>query len=134
MNTISELHLEKAENEFALAKMILENSIKLDLRVGKIIEIEEHPNADKLFVMKVDLGEGKGKERTIVAGLRGYYQKEDLKGKRAIFVANLEPAKFRGIESNGMILAAATNDRKEVVFLKPKDDAKEGTKLEFMEG
>ena len=110
-------------------KIKYDNFVKLDLRVGKIVKIEEHPNADKLFVMKVDLGEGKGNERTIVAGLKGYYKKEELKGKRAIFVANLEPAKLRGVESNGMILAAVSEDRKEVVFLKPEKDIKEGTRI-----
>jgi len=110
-------------------KIKYDDFAKLDLRVGKIIEIEEHPNADKLFVMKVDLGEGKSKERTIVAGLRGHYKKEELEGKKAIFVANLEPVKLRGIESNGMILAAVSDERKEVVFLKPEKDIKEGTKI-----
>ena len=108
-------------------KVKYEDFTKLDLRVGKIIEANEHPNADKLFVMKVDLREGKEKERTIVAGLRGYYKKEELKGKKAIFVANLEPAKLRGIESNGMILAAVSEDRKEVVFLKPEKEVIAGS-------
>jgi methionyl-tRNA synthetase len=103
---------------------------KLDLRVGKILDVSEHPNADKLFVMKVDLGEGDGKERTIVAGLRKYYTKEQLIGKKAIFVANLEAAKLRGVESNGMILAAATEVEELVVVIVPeKQDIKEGSKV-----
>ena len=112
-----------------MEKVKYDDFAKLDLRVGKILNVEEHPNADKLFVMKVDLGEGKGKERTIVAGLRNYYKKEELEGKKAVFVANLEPVKLRSIESNGMILAAVSDDRKEVVFLKPERNIKEGTKI-----
>src|SRR3989344_9306460 len=116
--------MEKVMN---VEKIKYDDFAKLDLRVGKIIEIEEHPNADKLFVMKVDLGEGKSKERTIVAGLRGHYKKEELEGKKAIFVANLEPVKLRGVESNGMILAAVSEDRKEVVFLKPEKEVIAGS-------
>lgn len=88
---------------------------KVELRVGEIKSVEDHPNADKLFVMKVDLGEGE--ERTIVAGLRKFYSAEELVGKKAIFAANLEPANLRGVESNGMILAVANKDRSEVRFV-----------------
>jgi methionyl-tRNA synthetase len=100
---------------------------KVEMRVGEIKSVEEHPNADKLFVLKVDLGEES--ERTIVAGLRGHYEKEDLIGKKAIFVANLASAQLRGVESNGMILAAASDDRKEVKILGVDGDMKPGTKI-----
>ena len=79
------------------------NLFPLDLRVGKIVSIENHPEADKLYVMELDLGIEK---RTIVAGLKPYYKTEDLEGKKVVVVCNLKPAKLRGIESNGMILAA----------------------------
>ena len=95
---------------------------KVDLRVGIILEIEEHPNADKLFVLKVDLGEGR--ERTVCAGLRGFYSAEELKGKQGIFVVNLEPRNLRGVESDGMILAVSSNG--EVKIIKPKIDVKVG--------
>ena len=121
------------ENSGKSEKIKYDDFAKLDLRVGKILAVEEHPNAGKLFVLKVDLGEkdenGVQIERTIVAGLKEYYKKEELEGKKAIFVANLEPAKLRGIESNGMILAAVNDDRKNVVFLKPEKDIKLGTKI-----
>jgi methionyl-tRNA synthetase len=100
---------------------------KLDLRVGEILEVNDHPNASKLLVLKVNLGEEE--PRTIVAGLRGYYSKEDLEGKKAIFVANLEPVVLRGVESNGMILAAVSGDRKKVFFLSPEKDIEAGTKV-----
>lgn len=108
-------------------KIPYEDFAKLDLRVGKILEVSEHPNADKLYVLKVDLGEEES--RTIVAGLRSKYEKEDLAGKKAIFVANLAPVKLRGVESNGMILAAASGDDSEVVILTTEKDIKEGSKI-----
>ena len=100
---------------------------KVDLRVGTILEIENHPKADKLYVLKVDLGEEQ--PRTIVAGLRTHYTHEDLKGKQAIFVANLEPVILRGIESNGMILAASNEEKTNVFFLKPEKQIKPGSKI-----
>ncbi len=99
---------------------------KLDLRVGKIIKVEEHPNADKLYILEVDLG-NKDK-RTIVAGLRLKYKKEELIGKKAVFVANLEPAIIRGVESNGMLLAAG-DDHENIIILAPEKDIKEGSKI-----
>lgn len=78
---------------------------KLDLRVGKILKVENHPKADKLYVLTVDFGEEIG-TRTIVAGLKEYCKPSHLKNKSAIFIVNLEPRELRGIESQGMILAA----------------------------
>ena len=100
---------------------------KLDLRVGLIKKAEPHPNASKLLVLTVDLGEEK--ERTIVAGLKNHYSIEDLEGKKAIFVANLEPAMLRGIESNGMILAAVSEDESQIIFLTPEKDIPQGSKI-----
>ena len=83
---------------------------QIDLRVGLITAIEDHPNANKLYVLKVDLGEEA--PRQLVAGLRPYYpDKAALLGKRIIVVANLAPAVLRGIESRGMLLAAQDGDR-----------------------
>ena len=108
-------------------KIPLADFEKLDLRVGKILEVEEHPNASKLYVLKVDLGEPS--PRTIVAGLRPYYEKESLLNKKAIFIANLSPVILRGIESNGMILAASSKDHKKVIFLTPEKDIEPGSKI-----
>ncbi len=99
---------------------------KLDLRVGRIVKVKDHPNADKLYVMIVDLNEDE--DRIIVAGLKGHYKKEDLEGKKAVFVANLEPAKIRGVESNGMILAATDSDGN-VLIISPEKDMEEGSKI-----
>ena len=87
---------------------------KLDLKVGKILEVKDHPNADKLYILTVDLAEEK--PRQILAGLKPYYKKEELLNKKAIFIANLEPRDIRGLESNGMILAA-DNTKGKVIFL-----------------
>ncbi len=75
---------------------------QLDLRVAKIADIREHPNAEKLYVLDLDLGKEK---RQLVAGLRPYYPKEELKGKHIVIIANLKPAVLRGVESQGMLLA-----------------------------
>ncbi len=80
---------------------------KLDMRIGEIISVEHVPNADKLYVLQVDLG---GKEAQLVAGLRPYYKEDELKGKRIVVVTNLDPATIRGIKSEGMLLAAQEGD------------------------
>jgi methionyl-tRNA synthetase len=77
---------------------------KLDLRVGTVVEVGDHPNADKLLVLKVDIG---GEQRQIVAGLRGFVSHEQLLGSQIVVVANLAPRKMRGLESQGMLLAAS---------------------------
>ncbi len=110
-----------------LDKVSYTDFAKLDLRVGKIIEVENHPNADKLLVMTVDLGEKE--PRTIVAGLKQFYKKAELKGKKTVFITNLEPKVLKGIESNGMILAAENSDKTKVIFLEPEKDIETGSKI-----
>jgi len=99
---------------------------KLDLRVGEILEAEGIEGADKLYKLKVDLGT---ETRTLVAGLKQYYTKEELEGKRVIVFCNLEPRKIRGIESKGMILAASSDDTGEVKLLTPEGVAEPGWKI-----
>lgn len=84
-------------------EITLEDFEKLDLRVATIESVEDHPNADKLYILNLKLGQEK---RTIVSGIKDYYKKEDLVGKQIIIVANLKPIKLRGVESKGMLLAA----------------------------
>ncbi|GMO46282.1 MAG: methionine--tRNA ligase [Termitinemataceae bacterium] len=79
----------------------------VDLRVAKIVSIEKHPKADKLYIEKLDIA---GEERTIVSGLVPYYSEADLLGRHIIVVYNLKAAKLRGIESKGMLLAASFKD------------------------
>ena len=75
----------------------------IELRVALVTACEPHPNADKLWVLTVDLGP---EQRQIVAGLKQYYSAEEIVGKKIVVVANLAPAALRGVESNGMLLAA----------------------------
>jgi methionyl-tRNA synthetase len=99
---------------------------KVDLRVGLIELVEEIPGKDKLYKLVVDFASEK---RTIVAGLKPFYAKEELQGKKTIFVFNLTPARLAGIESNGMILAAKTPDGKYKIAL-IDDSVPQGTRLE----
>ena len=80
---------------------------KLQFRVGIVLEVSDHPNADKLLVLKVDLGD---EQRQVIAGPRGYVSHEQLLGLQVAVVANLAPRKMRGLESQGMILAASFTD------------------------
>lgn len=87
---------------------------RVDLRVGRILEVEKHPRADKLYIEKVDMG---GEQRQIVSGLVQYYSEEELKGRKVLIVANLKAAKLRGVESQGMLLAAEADKAVEVLFV-----------------
>jgi methionine--tRNA ligase beta chain len=102
----------------------IEEFRKLEFRVGVVKSAEAHPNADRLLVLKVDLGT---EERQIVAGIRAHYQPEELVGKQVVVVANLEPAMLRGVESQGMVLAASDGER--VVVLSPEKIVAAGAKV-----
>lgn len=99
---------------------------KLDLRIAKILKVEPHPNADKLYLIDIDLGDEK---RTLVAGLKQYYKPEELEGKQVVVFTNLEPATIRGIKSEGMVLAAVNKDKSKVNLLIPDKKIKEGSKI-----
>ena len=94
---------------------------ELELKVGTVTAAEPHPNADRLLVLRVDLG---GEQRQIVAGIRAHYAPETLVGRQVVVVANLEPATLRGVESQGMLLAASSGDR--VVLVRPDDPVTAG--------
>ena len=87
---------------------------KVNMRVGKVLEAADHPNADKLLVLQVDLGD---ERRQLVAGLKGYYTPEQLVGQSIIVVTNLAPRMMRGQQSQGMLLAACTEDQSQVILL-----------------
>lgn len=99
--------------------------IKMDLRVAEIKVCEDVPGADKLYKLTIDMGE----ERTIVAGIKLYYTKEELVGKKIAVVSNLEPRKLRGIESHGMLLAASSEDKSSVVLLTLDREMLNGSKI-----
>ncbi len=86
------------------AKVTIDDFRKLEFKTGKVVECVPHSNADKLYVMKVDVG---GETRQIVSGIRAYYQAEELVGKTVVVVTNLQSAMLRGVESQGMVLAAS---------------------------
>ncbi len=120
------LNKNKKEDEESKEEYIdFEDFTKVDLVVGKILEAKEHPNADKLLVFKVDIGEDE--PRTIVSGIKKWYAPEDLLGKNVIVVRNLAPRKMRGIESQGMLLAADFDD--DLSLLSTLEDLKPGAKV-----
>jgi methionyl-tRNA synthetase len=102
---------------------------KLDLRVATITQAEAHPNADRLLKLQVDLG---GEQRQICAGIKAFYDPENLVGKQIVVVANLAPRKIRGEESNGMLMAASAmegEDLKDVVLISPSKDVPAGSSV-----
>jgi methionyl-tRNA synthetase len=93
-----------------------EDFARLELRVARVVEARPHPNADKLLLLQVDVGD---EQKQIVAGIRQHYTPEQLIGKRIVLVNNLAPAMLRGETSQGMLLAATSGDK--VVVLTPDD-------------
>jgi methionyl-tRNA synthetase len=98
---------------------------EIDLRVGTITHVGEHPNADKLYLFTVDLGGDE--ERTLVAGLKNYYTPDQLLGKQVAVIANLEAAEVRGVRSEGMLLAA--QDGETVSILTTEKTIANGSKI-----
>ncbi len=91
---------------------------KIELKVARIKEVNDHPNADRLYVIIVEVGD---KTKQIVAGIKNYYKKEDLIGREVVLVDNLDPAMLRGVESQGMLLAASDDEGLSIVTLdKPR--------------
>ena len=80
---------------------------KVSLRIGKIVEAADHPNADRLLVLQVEIGGEPPERRQVVAGIKAHYAAADLVGRLVVVVTNLEPAMLRGVESQGMVLAAS---------------------------
>ena len=97
---------------------------KLDLRIGKIVAVENHPNADKLYLLKIDIGE---EVKQSVAGLKSYFSPEQLINKSVVVVANLQPSILRGVESQAMLLAITAG--KEVVLLVPEKEVSPGARV-----
>ena len=106
------------------ALVTYEQFAQLDLRVARVLEAREHPNANKLLLLKVKVGDT---EKQIVAGIRGHYEPAALVGRLIVVVNNLAPAVIRGEESNGMLLAAS--DGAAVVLLQPERQIAEGSKV-----
>lgn len=103
-----------------------EDFARLDLRVARVLEAREHPNAEKLFLLQIDLG---AERRQLCAGLRGHYTAEQLVGRNVIVVANLAPRKMRGEVSQGMLLAASSADKSRVILLTPESEIGPGSRV-----
>merc|ERR1719453_98376 len=100
----------------------------LDVRVGRIVEAWEHPDSEKLWCERIDVGEDEPRE--IASGLRAYYPTADLlTDRKVLVVCNLKPAKLGGIASNGMVLCASSEDRGTVAFVEPPDAAEPGARV-----
>ena len=99
-----------------------EDFARLELVVAEVFEAREHPNADKLLLLTIDVGDAR---RQIVAGIRGHYEPGALVGRRIVVVKNLAPRKVRGELSEGMLLAASTGER--IVLLQPDSDVPAGS-------
>jgi methionyl-tRNA synthetase len=103
-------------------KGIKEKPQKLNLQIGTIISVENHPDAEKLYILHVDLG---SETRQLVAGLKGVCKKEELEGKQIVVLTNLEPKELRGVKSQGMLLAAENG-----ILLSPKGKVENGINLD----
>ncbi len=107
----------------------IDDFIKLDLRVATVTAAEPHPDADRLLKLQVDLGDH---QRQICAGIKQFYDPENLVGRQIVVVTNLKPRKIRGEESNGMLLAASAMDGEEladVVVLSPSKAVPAGSSV-----
>src|SRR6187401_1728590 len=107
------------------ATITIDDFKKVVLKVGKVVEASAHANANKLLLLKVNLGNGE--VRQVVSGIKQWYTPEQLVGKSVVLVANLAPAVLRGVESQGMVLAASSGDQ--VILLSPEKEAAPGSKV-----
>ena len=95
---------------------------KLELRIAEIKEVNDHPNADKLLVLILDLGD---RRKQVVAGIKNFYSKEELLGRQVVLIDNLDPVVLRGVESQGMILAGS--DENGLAVVSPEKKLKLGS-------
>ncbi|AGI47659.1 EMAP domain protein [Thermoplasmatales archaeon BRNA1] len=100
---------------------------RLDLRIGTVVSVEDHPDAEKLYILKVDLGEEE--PRTVVTNIKSFYPPEKMMGRKLLLVANLKPANFRGVKSFGMLCAADDMEMggNSLLLLDPSVDVPNGT-------
>lgn len=123
----TELAEEKKTEEKKEEKYIsIEDFAKIDLRIAEVISCEKMEKADKLLILRVKVGD---EERTVVSGLAKHYTPEEMVGKKVILVANLKPAKLRGVMSEGMILAASDGDKDKLEVLTIEKDIASGNRV-----
>ncbi|MBT3642897.1 methionine--tRNA ligase subunit beta [archaeon] len=109
-----------------VAMIEYEDFSKLDMRVAEIQTVENIEGADKLYKLEVSIGE---ELRTICAGIKEYYSHDELLGKKIIVLTNLKPRKLRGIESQGMLLAAGNSDHTKISLITPDQEIEVGSKV-----
>jgi methionyl-tRNA synthetase len=118
---------ETTPTDVTTATIQYDDFAKLDLRVATVLECKNHPNADKLLVLQVELAGGE--RRQICAGLKAHYTPEQFVGKQIIVVANLAPRTMRGEVSQGMLLAASDPITSKVVVVGPTETVAAGSKV-----
>lgn len=120
------LPMKQAQKEYVseLGIVSFKDWEKMKLQVGKIVKVDAHPNADRLYVLQIDLG---AEKRQVVAGLREHYSPKELLHKNVIVFSNLQPSVIRDVESRGMLLAASSNGK--VVLLAPEKDIELGARI-----
>lgn len=117
---------QEMEHEFNEDTVSFDDFQDLDIRTGEVEEVEEHPNADKLYKVQVNVGNAK---LQTCAGLKNFYSKEELEGKSVVVLANLEPTELRGEKSECMMLAAETEDGETVSLLETDEEIDVGSKI-----
>jgi len=119
----------KAKKEPPKAKVEEITISRLDIGIGKVLEIKRHPDADTLYVEKIDLGNGD--VRTVVSGLVNFLKEEDINQKMVVVLKNLKPVGMRGIKSHAMVLCACNADHTKVELLVPPEGSQPGDKVYF---
>jgi methionine--tRNA ligase beta chain len=114
------------EDKFNKDTVSFEDFQKMDIRTGKVQKVEEHPNADKLYKVQVDVGET---SLQTCAGLKNFYEPEELEGKNVVVLANLEPTELRGEKSESMMLAAESEDGDTVSLLSVDGEMSIGNRI-----
>jgi methionyl-tRNA synthetase len=117
----------EAEENGVTTFIEIDDFAKVDLRVGQVLSAERVPKADKLLLLKIDLGEEQ--PRQILAGIAQYYEPEKLIGRKVVIVANLKPRKLRGLESQGMVVAASYGEEGRPVIATFTEDVPNGARL-----
>lgn len=123
-NKLEDKQIKKLQKQYGNNEELKQKIEKIELTVGNIEEIKKHPNADKLYIEKINLGD---ETKQIISGLVDHYEPKELLGKNVIILSNLKTAKLRGEKSEGMLLAVEQNDKVGVLTTK----LKKGTKLTF---
>jgi len=117
-----------AQEPVSKPQIAFDDFARVDLRIAKILEAEDHPNADRLLRLQVD--DGSGQPRQICAGIRGHYEPQALVGRHIVIVANLAPRQIRGEQSRGMLLAGSEQTdatERRVVLLTPMEPLAPGS-------